>query len=48
VYVTDVHEPVLERGRATGLVEAIGAENVFPTVDAAVRHLTGSGMTPEE
>ena len=35
-YVADVHAPVLERGRETGLVEAIGLDHVFPTLDAAV------------
>lgn len=42
LYVTDLHEPVLERARVTGLLEAIGADHVLPTVDAAVRHITGS------
>jgi high affinity sulfate transporter 1 len=39
VYFADVHAPVLERGAETGLLEAIGEDHVFPTVDAAVRHL---------
>jgi high affinity sulfate transporter 1 len=39
VYFADVHAPVLERGRATGSLEAFGDDNVFPTVDAAVRHI---------
>jgi hypothetical protein len=34
-----VHAPILERGRRTGLLEAIGEDHVFPTVDAAVRHI---------
>jgi len=38
VYFAEVHAPVLEAGRQTGLVEAIGEENIFPTVDLAVRH----------
>jgi SulP family sulfate permease len=39
VYVAEVHAPVLEYGRQTGLLEAIGEDHVFPTVDAAVRHV---------
>ncbi len=39
VYFADVHAPILERGRETGLLEAIGEDHVFPTVDAAVRHI---------
>jgi len=45
VYFADVHAPILERGRQTGLLEVIGEDCVFPTVDAAVRHIeaeTGS------
>ena len=39
VYFADVHAPILERGRRTGLLEVIGQDCVFPTVDAAVRHI---------
>jgi MFS superfamily sulfate permease-like transporter len=39
VYFADVHAPILERGRQTGLLEVIGEDCVFPTVDAAVRHI---------
>jgi high affinity sulfate transporter 1 len=39
VYFADVHAPVLERGRDTGLLDSIGEDHVFPTVDAAVRHI---------
>ena len=42
-YVADVHAPVLERGRETGLLDAIGPEYVFPTLDAAVQHAEKSG-----
>ena len=41
VYFAGVHAPVLEHGRETGLLEAIGEDHVFPTVDAAVCHLQG-------
>ena len=36
IYLADVHAPVLEYGRKTGLLEAIGEENVFTTVESAV------------
>ncbi len=45
VCFADVHAPILERGRQTGLLDVIGEDSVFPTLDAAVRHLeaeTGS------
>ena len=37
VYVTHVHAPVLEHGRETGLLAAVGEDHVFATVDLAVR-----------
>jgi len=37
VYVAELHLPVLEYGRQTGLLEVLGEDHVFPTVDAAVR-----------
>ena len=37
VYFANVHEPVLDRARATGLLDAIGGQYVFATVEAAVR-----------
>ena len=39
VYFANVHEPVLERARDTGLYEAVGDQFVLPTVDVAVRAL---------
>jgi sulfate permease, SulP family len=36
VYLADVHAPVLEYARKTGLLESIGEDHVFPTVDLAV------------
>jgi SulP family sulfate permease len=39
LYLADVHAPVLEHGRKTGLLESIGEDHVFLTVDAAVRTL---------
>jgi SulP family sulfate permease len=37
VYVAELHAPVRKFGRRTGLLDLIGEENVFPTVDLAVR-----------
>jgi SulP family sulfate permease len=39
VYFANVHAPVLERARETGLYEAVGDQFVLPTVDVAVRAL---------
>ena len=39
VYFADVHAPILARGHDTGLLDVIGEDHVFPTVDAAVRCL---------
>ena len=46
VYFADVHAPILDRGRQTGLLEAIGEDHVFPTVDAAVRHIEAETGDP--
>jgi MFS superfamily sulfate permease-like transporter len=37
VYVAEVHASVLDFGRKTGLLDLIGTEYIFPTVDAAVQ-----------
>ncbi len=37
VFMADVHVPVLEYGRKTGLFELIGEDHVFPTVEEAVK-----------
>ena len=39
VYAADVHAPVLDYARKTGVMESIGEDHVFPTVDLAVRSL---------
>jgi SulP family sulfate permease len=44
----NVHAPVLERARETGLLEAVGDEDLFPTVDLAVRGLGERGSSPGE
>lgn len=41
LYFAEVHEPVLEKARKSGLAQSIGEDRIFPTVDAAVRDLTG-------
>lgn len=48
VYTAEVHAPVIEFAAKSGLLDAVGAENIFPTVDLAVaafqeRH----GQTPQ-
>ena len=47
VYLAEVHAPVLEYGRQTGLLEAIGEDHVFPTVDAAVRAIEPAAVTDQ-
>jgi high affinity sulfate transporter 1 len=47
VYFADVHAPVLERARETGLLEVVGDAHVFPTVDLAVREIEGRGLRPK-
>ena len=37
VYLAEMHRPVREFAAKTGLLDVIGEENLFPTVDAAVR-----------
>jgi MFS superfamily sulfate permease-like transporter len=39
VYVADMHAPVREFAQRTGLIELIGEDHIFPTVDAAVHFL---------
>jgi len=39
VYMADVHAPVLEAASKTGLLDSIGKNHVFPTLDAAVRFI---------
>ena len=46
VSFADVHAPVLERARETGLLGAIGEGRVFPTVDLAVREIEGHPVAP--
>jgi SulP family sulfate permease len=48
VYFANVHAPVLERARETGLLEVAGDGRVLPTVDLAVRALEGQASPPAE
>jgi SulP family sulfate permease len=45
VYLADVHAPVLEYGRRMGLLDSIGEDHVFYTVDAAVRSAVEGRLT---
>ena len=42
VYLAEVHAPVLESASKSGLLDAIGADHIFPTLDAAVQHAQAS------
>jgi sulfate permease, SulP family len=48
VHFANVHAPVLERAHEIGLLEAVGDEHVFPTVDLAVRDLEQRANAPLE
>ncbi len=39
IYVAELHEPVREFAQRIGLLELIGDDHIFPTLDAAVRFL---------
>lgn len=39
LYLVELHVLVLEQARQTGLLEFIGEDHVFPTVDLAVRSI---------
>ena len=41
-YVAEVHAPVREFGQRVGLLELIGEDHIFPTVDAAVSYIEKS------
>jgi sulfate permease, SulP family len=44
VYIAELHEPVREFGSKTGLLDLIGEENVFLTVDLAVSFIETSSQ----
>jgi MFS superfamily sulfate permease-like transporter len=37
VFFTNVHAPVLEHARQSGLLDAVGDESIYPTLDLAVQ-----------
>ena len=39
LYLTDLHAPALAFAQSAGVLDAIGAGHVFPSIDLAVRHL---------
>ena len=39
IYVAEVHAPVREFSRRTGLMQLVGQDHEFPTVDSAVRYI---------
>jgi SulP family sulfate permease len=39
IYVAEVHAPVLEFGQRTGLMEIIGEDHIFPTIEVAVHFI---------
>jgi high affinity sulfate transporter 1 len=47
IYVAEVHAPVREFSQRTGLLEMIGEDHIFPTVEAAVRFIEMSAR-PED
>jgi high affinity sulfate transporter 1 len=47
IYVAEVHAPVLEFSRRTGLHALIGEGHIFPTVDAAVQFIEAA-VQPEK
>jgi sulfate permease, SulP family len=46
VCFANVHAPVLERARETGLLDTLGAERLFPTIDEAVRMIEAQAPPP--
>ena len=45
IYMAEVHAPVREQSRRTGLLEMIGEDHIFPTVDTAVRFIEASARS---
>ena len=42
VYMAEVHVPVREYASETGLLEVIGEDHLFPTIDLAVKYIEHS------
>jgi len=48
VYTAEVHAPVIEFASRSGLIDSVGTENIFPTVDLAVAaFVERRGQTPQ-
>ena len=48
VYTAEVHAPVIEFASRSGLLDSVGTENIFPTVDLAVAaFVERRGQTPQ-
>jgi SulP family sulfate permease len=45
IYVAELHGPVREFSQRTGLLELIGEDRIFPTVEAAVRFIETSAYS---
>ena len=44
VFLADVHSPVRDYARETGLLDAIGEDHLFPTIDTAVKYIEKTGI----
>ena len=47
LYLAEVRSSVLDTARASGLLEALGEERVFPTLELAVEHVRDHGRTTQ-
>jgi MFS superfamily sulfate permease-like transporter len=48
-YLADVHTPALRFSRAVGVLDVIGEDHVFPTIELAVQHIERTtGVTRQE
>jgi high affinity sulfate transporter 1 len=48
-YLADVHTPALKFSRAVGVLDVIGEDHVFPTIELAVQHIERTtGVTRQE
>jgi hypothetical protein len=45
VYLTDAHAPALAFARSVGVLDVIGEEHVFPTIDLAVQHIDATAVS---
>jgi len=41
LYLTDVHAPALAFAQSAGVLDALGAGHVFPSIELAVQHIEG-------